>query len=90
MTYKQFRTEWVLDPSKEMIVEKEIENSYKKYVSKQSTIQVVEKRILKAVDKKPAFIIFGYANISLLRIDAKIPEWYSDKEIQNYLNTLLD
>lgn len=59
-------------------------------MSKQSVIQGIEKNILKAVDKKTSFIIFGYANISLLRFEAKIPEWYSDKEIQNYLNTLLD
>jgi len=32
-TFKQFRREWILDPSKEMIIEKEIVIAYDKYKS---------------------------------------------------------
>jgi len=32
-TFKQFRSDWVLDPSKEMIVEKEIIIAYERYKS---------------------------------------------------------
>jgi len=32
-TFEQFRSEWILNPSKEMIVESEIELAYKKYAS---------------------------------------------------------
>ena len=40
-TFEQFRRDWILDPSKEMIVEKEIVVAYKVYKAQRNCVTVV-------------------------------------------------
>ncbi len=48
MNAKEFRTQWILDPSKEMIIEHEIMEAYHRYKSKSKLIvkpkQTIEER----------------------------------------------
>ena len=41
MTYKEFRSKWILDPSKEMIIEKEIIEAYRKHIQNKYTFEDV-------------------------------------------------
>jgi alanine-alpha-ketoisovalerate/valine-pyruvate aminotransferase len=41
-TFEQFRSEWILNPSKEMIVESEIADAYEKYKEKHQKRELLQ------------------------------------------------
>lgn len=79
-TFKEFRREWVLDPSKEMIVEKEIISAYDRYKLNLLTIpDVICSPILAKIEH-----INGLGKSNWYEVVYYDDKWYSYSESKTF------